>query len=354
VRSTASIALHVLRVLEDTLIKSSTHDVVVRTRTPVALYILNQKRANLRDLERRFGVAVVIEADDTLTGSNYHAIERGEPATGLRGEPEAPSLPAGDSATVSEEPAPIDEDIEDEIELGQDEGAPEQERGGGHESASSSEETEVGRRRRRRRRRRGGDRPFGESIAADAPQPTDDGLAVVAEIGGDLQAPIGDTEAFSRREPRGEGDRGRRSRRSRSGRNRFASRTTDAGFGEPHASGEAEGIETDATARAIAPSEPGFDSTSGADAEPVAATERSRALEMPVAEIEELSHGERSSSAPQPAETLPEPAPVAQETREPESSSPQPVPETAPAADEQPRQRRSGWWQRARASIVGE
>ena len=44
VRSTASIALHVLRVLEDALIKSSTHDLIVRTRTPVALYILNQKR----------------------------------------------------------------------------------------------------------------------------------------------------------------------------------------------------------------------------------------------------------------------------------------------------------------------
>ena len=39
VRSTASIALHVLRVLEDALIKSSTHDVTMRTRTPVALYI---------------------------------------------------------------------------------------------------------------------------------------------------------------------------------------------------------------------------------------------------------------------------------------------------------------------------
>ena len=72
-RSTASIALHVLRVLEDALIKSSTHDLTVRTRTPVALYILNQKRVNLRDLERRFGVVIVVEADDTLTGANYHA-----------------------------------------------------------------------------------------------------------------------------------------------------------------------------------------------------------------------------------------------------------------------------------------
>ena len=169
-------------------------------------------------------------------------------ATGFRGEPEAPSLPAEDLAAVAEEPAPIDEDFEDEIEPEQDEGAAEQDRAGEHESAGSSEETEVGRRRRRRRRRRGGDRPFGESIAPDAPQPTDDGLAVVAEIGGDLQAPIGDADAFSRREPRGEGDRGRRSRRSRGGRNRFGSRTSDAGFGEPHSPSDAEGVETEAAA----------------------------------------------------------------------------------------------------------
>ncbi len=95
VRSTASIALHVLRVLEDALIKSSTHDLTVRTRTPVALYILNQKRANLRDLERRFGVAIVVEADDTLTGANYHAIERGEPATGVKSEVGAGEIAGG-------------------------------------------------------------------------------------------------------------------------------------------------------------------------------------------------------------------------------------------------------------------
>ena len=68
VRSTSSVALHVLRVLEDALIKSAAHDMTVRARTPVALYILNQKRAHLRDLERRFGVAVLVEADDSLTG----------------------------------------------------------------------------------------------------------------------------------------------------------------------------------------------------------------------------------------------------------------------------------------------
>ena len=68
VRSTASIALHVLRVLEDALIKSAEHDMIVNTRTAVALYILNQKRAHLRDLEQRFGASLTIAADDGLTG----------------------------------------------------------------------------------------------------------------------------------------------------------------------------------------------------------------------------------------------------------------------------------------------
>ena len=111
VRSTASIALHVLRVLEDALIKSSTHDIVVRTRTPVALYILNQKRANLRDLESRFGAAVVVEADDTLTGANYHAIERGELASGVKGETETARPLTDDLTAVVEEAAPIEEDV---------------------------------------------------------------------------------------------------------------------------------------------------------------------------------------------------------------------------------------------------
>ena len=81
VRSTASIALHVLRVLEEALVRSAAHDVVLRTRTPVALYILNQKRAHLEAMEQRFGVHIMVAADDSLTGANYHALERGEPAT---------------------------------------------------------------------------------------------------------------------------------------------------------------------------------------------------------------------------------------------------------------------------------
>ena len=119
VRSTSSVALHVLRVLEDALIKSAAHDMTVRARTPVALYILNQKRAHLRDLERRFGVAIMVEADDTLTGSNYHAIERGEPASGRQGAEEAAResevRPAGyGAAPADDEEFAIEEEAEAE------------------------------------------------------------------------------------------------------------------------------------------------------------------------------------------------------------------------------------------------
>ena len=109
VRSTASVALHVLRVLEEALVKSAAHDVTLRTRAVVALYILNQKRAHLQELERRFGVHITVAADDTLTGATYHALERGELATGPRvSQRDAPLRVDSVRAEPLEEEAPED------------------------------------------------------------------------------------------------------------------------------------------------------------------------------------------------------------------------------------------------------
>ena len=101
VRSTSSIALHVLRALEDALIKNSTYDMVVKARTAVALYILNQKRPHLRDLEKRFGVSLTIAVDDGLSGTNYYALERGEPAAGAKEIPASQPVEVPD-ATLAE------------------------------------------------------------------------------------------------------------------------------------------------------------------------------------------------------------------------------------------------------------
>ncbi|MDI1264070.1 MAG: Rne/Rng family ribonuclease, partial [bacterium] len=51
VRSVSSVALQLLRGIEEILMKGATHNLVVRTRTDVALYVLNHKRGHLRDLE---------------------------------------------------------------------------------------------------------------------------------------------------------------------------------------------------------------------------------------------------------------------------------------------------------------
>ena len=106
--------LHVLRVLEEALVKSAAHDVTLRTRAVVALYILNQKRAHLHELERRFGVHITVAADDTLTGAIYHALERGALASGPR-LPPVPSPLRVDSLRVEtpEEESSDDVFVED-------------------------------------------------------------------------------------------------------------------------------------------------------------------------------------------------------------------------------------------------
>ncbi len=179
VRSTSSIALHVLRLLEDALIKSASHNITVRTRTEVALYILNQKRANLRDLERRFGVAITIAADDTLTGMAYHAMERGEPAVGV------PELQSAQPVPALEAP-----EIEAEAEIEEPEGEEDTaDQAEAQDGAPGNDEEGGARRKRRRRRRRGGRNGDREAsgIQANAPQPSDDALGYVAGFGGAVE-----------------------------------------------------------------------------------------------------------------------------------------------------------------------
>lgn len=80
VRSASSVALHVLRTTEEHLLKTSKHNIIVKTSAETAQYVLNSKRMNLVDLETRFGVTITIEIDPTI-GNQYISIERGEFAT---------------------------------------------------------------------------------------------------------------------------------------------------------------------------------------------------------------------------------------------------------------------------------
>ena len=183
VRSTSSVVLHVLRLIEDALIRSGSFNLIVRTRTDVALYILNSKRAHLRGIEERFGIALTFVADDTLATGVYHVIERGE-AVMRPAEVEAEALRRVDPV------GPADKESLGDAEHDEDDGAAaeaEAPREIGEARAESQSEEENVRRRRRRRRRRGGQERSGNGApSSDADQPSDDGMALMARIGGDL------------------------------------------------------------------------------------------------------------------------------------------------------------------------
>lgn len=81
IRSDSSLALHVLRSIEEYLLRNPHFNIIVRTSVATALYVLNHKRQALSDLENRFGLTINIEADDEVGAQNL-AIYKGTAAEG--------------------------------------------------------------------------------------------------------------------------------------------------------------------------------------------------------------------------------------------------------------------------------
>ncbi|HKU07934.1 MAG TPA: Rne/Rng family ribonuclease, partial [Bradyrhizobium sp.] len=108
VRSVSSVALQLLRGIEEILMKGATHNLTVRTRTDVALYVLNHKRGHLRDLESSFKVSLAVVADASVSGQQSFIIDRGEQVHTLEA---AKALLAAQAASS---PPPQEDDAEDE------------------------------------------------------------------------------------------------------------------------------------------------------------------------------------------------------------------------------------------------
>ena len=149
VRSVSSVALQLLRAVEEMLIKGATHNLIVRTRAEVALYVLNHKRAHLRVLEERFRITITVSADPAVTGQQSYVIDRGEqvhtPEAARNLAAQQPQIPA--AADEVEEDFVTTDEQEEGIELAAAEPEGEARREGG--------EREGGRKRRRRRGRGG-------------------------------------------------------------------------------------------------------------------------------------------------------------------------------------------------------
>src|SRR5436190_23834485 len=111
VRSVSSVALQLLRGIEEILMKGATHNLNVRTRTDVALYVLNHKRGHLRDLESSFKVALAVVADPTVSGQQSFIIDRGEQVHTLEA---AKALLAAQAASAPSQQQDDDDAFEDD------------------------------------------------------------------------------------------------------------------------------------------------------------------------------------------------------------------------------------------------
>ena len=371
VRSVSSVALQLLRSLEETLLKGATHNIIVRTRSEIALYLLNQKRAHLRALEERFQVAVVVNADASIAGQLSYLVEKGEQVHSVE-QARAIAIQPTTVAPVTEESEeePLEEAVNEEEGDDESESAGEDEeealQAGGepvHGENRGEEPSGGGRKRRRRRRgRRGGgetrepsDQPVapimvqgavqGEGQAEPIQDATETETAhadAAGSNGGDDNAPDAET--------RGDGDRRRRRRGRRGGRRNRRDRET----GVPPSSDGAP-MEADAEADTSKP-EPAFER----EAEPPQPFRRPHEA-APVAEAPQRE----TASEPAPVEASPseaarrrstvrEPAPISvgredSATHEPVASPsepPQPVVVSPTEGDDSDRPRRSGWWSR--------
>ena len=146
VRSTESLALMIMRHIEDHVLRRQGQSINVRVPVEVALYILNFKRETLTALEIRNQLSITITADGKMTGHQF-AIEKGEARVMAYAEQRATEHVRVDSAVIDDEVE--EEDIVEETEEEETEARP---------SASAENGEGEGRRRRRRRRRGGADR----------------------------------------------------------------------------------------------------------------------------------------------------------------------------------------------------
>src|SRR5215467_13104931 len=367
VRSVSSVALQLLRSLEEMLLKGATHNLNVRTRSDIALYLLNHKRAHLRVLEERFRIAIMVNADATLGGQLSFVIEKGEQVHSLEQAKALALQPATAVPPIEEDEDELAEDEEEEAEDAAVGAEGEEAQHAGEEAAG---EPGQGRKRRRRRRgRRGGEGreafpqerdEFPPGEAADfAPAPAEhdharSGHAQEAGDGSDAERP-----AEGHGEAHGDGERRRRRRGRRGGRRNRRGRDGESFAGEIAPESELASAVDDLDRPApIAAAEPPEAPIAGPEAPaeprddvppPAAAGPQEAPAQIASPAVPETM----ASEPPRRRSTVREPAP--QVLRD-DASSPAPsftppsVPSVEPVvsspaeSDDSDRPRRSGWW----------
>ncbi len=320
-RSDDSLALAILRQLEEEGVRRRSREVLVKAPVAIANYLMNQKREHVAQIEARYGLSVRIEGDPVLVSPDF-SVEKFKTATR--------NVKAVSAAVVSVDASLMD-DFDDAVEVDESEAPAAQGTQQQRDNRENGEDGQPKKRRRRRRRGRGrgnsGEGRDGDNRNGDNRQ-TENGDTVAAADSENSDAKAEATAATGEEAPASDAPKKKTATRSRSRSSR--SKTTEA----PAAAEVADTSESAAvTAEPAADPEPAEKpkrktrsrakpKAEEAPAEPVVAEETPE----PVAE--EKPAPKRRSRAKKPAEAAPE-VDVA-------------VAEAAPAAEAKPK--RKGWW----------
>ena len=222
-------AISIIRALEVEGIKGKGFDIVVTLPTSVAIYIMNNKRKLLTDIERRYGFTVSFVTDDTLSTSQYKL------ETTARIAPK----PSEGISSVSIEDS---DDAVDDVSESEEEDSGEETSSDRNVASDRRDDDRAGRRRRGRRggrgrgRDRGGrerdgqdeGRPFGEDQEyAASGDSDDDSFGNQAPSDEDIDDSVGNR--FDGAESQRGDQNSNRNRRRRGGRGRGRNRDRDRG-----------------------------------------------------------------------------------------------------------------------------
>ncbi|MTH36325.1 Rne/Rng family ribonuclease [Paracoccus limosus] len=329
IRSDDSLALTILRAIEEEGTRKRSREVLVKAPIAVANFLMNAKREHIAGIEARYGMSVRVEADPTLISPDY-AIEKFKTAT--RNVPEVAhpvvSVDASLMAQIDGEDPALDEEDDEEIvedtraeDAGADEAEAQSDERGDRDEAGEN----GGKRRRRRRRRRNGRNGEAEG-SAGADEAGDDSADEADEA--EAAAPVADEVVDLPEEAAEEAGKGRRrrSRRRRDDSVEPAVETVEAVQAEV-----AEVVET----AEVAPD----------DAAEVAPLLAEVDLVEEMAVLTEEPQPEPEAAPEIAAETPAEPAAEVAPAPEVELAHVPAAPEPALTAEESaPRPKRRGWW----------
>ncbi len=346
IRSDDSMALSILRQIEEEGTRRRSREVLVKCPVDIANYLMNQKREHIAQIEARYGLSVRIEGDVTLVSPDF-SLEKFKTASR--------AIPAVTAPVVS-----VDASIMDQIDAIEEvaEEVDEAPAAAPVETEETEGESKPKRKRRRRRRKKSGngengqdngDNSAAESETSDESKDAETGgeAEVKAEPSADGAAEVeGETEA----EPKKKKTRTRTRSRSRKKVEPEAEQTTEtpADSEAPQAADAVAEAPADAVAEvAVAEEAPAAETPK---AEPAPEPE----VETPAIADAEVDQAEQASETAE-AEVAKDDAPVANAAEdapaeEPaEEATPEPELVVAEPEPQQPaKPKRRGWWSAGR------